>query len=726
MKIKEISKMKKILPAALIAVSASAFALDPLKPSQEMASRLTERIAQGGGIKISALVVGSDDEGVAFVRDDENVDRLVRSGSVVSASLGGIKVDMKVKSVSVGGIELSTPKGGVFLNARFSSLDKTEGADRNFLRYIESESVKLGELVKLISDRSGVNISTSDAAAGKSVSIFLRNITVAASIEEICRTTSLWFRSDGGVIRIMTMEEYQNNLSSFREETMETFTLLYPNVVEVAGVIYGLYPDRTLLSLGEQEVQEDGENDLSRRFRRFRVLEDNGGAQFMGMQAPTVSGSSANTGSGTFSFSRGSALSRVSQWDQLKNNRRRRTVAMGDVISQTQAKKLDEAISSGDKETFDRLLNESQTVANIFVSISRKNNMLIVRTSDTKAMGEIRSLVKKLDVPTPMVLMEVKVMELQLDDDYNATFEYSFNRKSHSMGKTGLLDKDSKGNLVSDAIQSGLSGSYNPTFSFKVISDNVDASIRLMQKDGRIKMLATPTLLTANNEVSRIFSGKEYPIITGWRGGETVIPVDGPAMISVPTPEIERKDIGTMLLITPNINADRTVTIHLLQEDSQVAGKADIPVVNTTVKDSGDSSNSESSGSNLKIDYVESRSLTGTFVAKDNMTVLAGGLIKESEEETFYRTPFLGSIPLLGWLFRGTEKSKVRTELIVLITPHVISTPYEGGKISDELLKALSAHPARDGSKSLGTLRKGKDGVAADHSATNDFFNIFK
>ena len=106
----------------------------------------------GGGIKISALVVGSDDEGVAFVRDDENVDRLVRSGSVVSASLGGIKVDMKVKSVSIGGIELSTPKGGVFLNARFSSLDKTEGADRNFLRYIESESVKLGELVKLISD----------------------------------------------------------------------------------------------------------------------------------------------------------------------------------------------------------------------------------------------------------------------------------------------------------------------------------------------------------------------------------------------------------------------------------------------------------------------------------------------------------------------------------------------------------------------------------------------
>jgi type II secretory pathway component GspD/PulD (secretin) len=81
---------------------------------------------------------------------------------------------------------------------------------------------------------------------------------------------------------------------------------------------------------------------------------------------------------------------------------------------------------------------------------------------------------------------------------------------------------------------------------------------------------------------------------------------------------------------------------------------------------------------------------------------------------------------LIGWLFRGTEKAKTRSELVVLITPHVITTPYEGGKISEELLKALSAHPARDGSRSLGTLRKGKDGVAAEHTMTNDLFNIIK
>jgi general secretion pathway protein D len=173
-----------------------------------------------------------------------------------------------------------------------------------------------------------------------------------------------------------------------------------------------------------------------------------------------------------------------------------------------------------------------------------------------------------------------------------------------------------------------------------------------------------------------------------------------------------------MLLVTPNINADRTVTLHLLQENSELGGKATIPVPKSL--DGG------AETLNMDIDFIESRSLTGTFVAKDKMTILAGGLIRESEGQTYYRTPFLGSVPLIGWLFRGTEKAKTRSELVVLITPHVITTPYEGGKISEELLKALSAHPARDGSRSLGTLRKGKDGVAAEHTMTNDLFNIIK
>lgn len=704
----------KIKAAALVLVLpvlAIAENNDPMVASAEMADQLKARLAEGGNLKVAALVAGEADEGVALIDDGKGAQRLVRKGNTLSGLVDGIKVEAKVKSVTSSGVELETAAGSVFLSGRFTPLEKPTGKTGNLVRHLEAESVALGELIKLIADRTGVNISSSDAAAGKSVSIFLRNITVAAAVEEICRTAGLWFRGDGEIIRIMTMEEYAKNLASFREESMESFTLLYPNVVEVAGVIYGLYPDRTLLSLGEQDIQEDGENDLSRRFRRFRVLEENGGSQFMDMEAPGVTASSGNSGSGTFSYSRGSVLSRMTQWDQLKHRRRFDYNPKGDLLSQTDAKRIDEAIKSGNAENYEQIIGETQMAANIFVSISRKNNMLIVRTSDTKAMAEIRALVKRMDVPTPMVLMEVKVMELQLDDDYDATFEYNFHVKesTHTVGNNGAL--------IANALQSAMSG-VSPTFSFAVLNDDIEARIKLMQKDGRIKVLATPTLLTANNEVSRIFSGKEYPIVTGWTPGQTVVPENGMPITTAPTAQIERKDIGTMLLVTPNINADRTVTLHLLQENSELGGKATIPVPKSL--DGG------AETLNMDIDFIESRSLTGTFVAKDKMTILAGGLIRESEGQTYYRTPFLGSVPLIGWLFRGTEKAKTRSELVVLITPHIITTPYEGGKISEELLKALSAHPARDGSRSLGTLRKGKDGVAAEHTMTNDLFNIFK
>lgn len=704
----------KIKAAALVLVLpvlAIAENNDPMVASAEMADQLKARLAEGGNLKVAALVAGEADEGVALIDDGKGAQRLVRKGNTLSGLVDGIKVEAKVKSVTSSGVELETAAGSVFLSGRFTPLEKPTGKTGNLVRHLEAESVALGELIKLIADRTGVNISSSDAAAGKSVSIFLRNITVAAAVEEICRTAGLWFRGDGEIIRIMTMEEYAKNLASFREESMESFTLLYPNVVEVAGVIYGLYPDRTLLSLGEEDIQEDGENDLSRRFRRFRVLEENGGSQFMDMEAPGVTGSSGNFGSGTFSYSRGSVLSRMTQWDQLKHRRRFDYNPKADLLSQTDAKRIDEAIKSGNAENYEQIIGETQMAANIFVSISRKSNMLIVRTSDTKAMAEIRALVKRMDVPTPMVLMEVKVMELQLDDDYDATFEYNFHVKesTHTVGNNGAL--------IANALQSAMSG-VSPTFSFAVLNDDIEARIKLMQKDGRIKVLATPTLLTANNEVSRIFSGKEYPIVTGWTPGQTVVPENGMPITTAPTAQIERKDIGTMLLVTPNINADRTVTLHLLQENSELGGKATIPVPKSL--DGG------AETLNMDIDFIESRSLTGTFVAKDKMTILAGGLIRESEGQTYYRTPFLGSVPLIGWLFRGTEKAKTRSELVVLITPHVITTPYEGGKISEELLKALSAHPARDGSRSLGTLRKGKDGVAAEHTMTNDLFNIIK
>ena len=707
-----ISRFASLVLTALMAsfavLPSAAAPSDPTVAADAMADALRQRLTEAEGMRLHALVVGAAGEGVALIGADAARATAVRRGSKLAQTVDGVKVEVSIKAVTALGVELATSNGrkGVFLPGSFTPLAAPTNPPPEFLSYVESEKVPIGTLMRLVSDQAGVNISVSDAAAKKAVSIFLRNVTANSAVEEICRATGLWFRREpnGQVIRVMTMDEFSENLNTFREEQTEMFTLLYPNVVEVANVIYGLYPDRTLVSLGEDEFDEDAEYDLSRRFRRFRVLDDNGNSSFMTMATPQASSTGSRSGSGNFSFSRGGAASRLTQWDQLRQRSRRNRFGNEDALGADDAQIMENAMRSGDTNLLDRVRTQVTAAnANIFVSMSRKNNMLIVRTSDVRVMDEIRAMVKKLDVPTPMVLMELKVLELAIDDNYEATFQYSFNRGTHTAGH----DSGNAANVFADVLQTGMTA-YNPTFAFKVVADNIEAQIKLLQQDGKVKTLATPTLLVANNEVARIFSGKEYPLVTGWRQNDTVA-VDGAISQGMRTVEITKEDVGTMLLITPNINADKTVTLRLLQENSEVSpDKVEIPV------DGGD-------GKTAPVEYVESRSLAGTFVAKDGMLVMAGGLMKESEGVTYWRTPVLGSIPLLGWLFRGTEKVKQRTELIILIKPHVILTPMEGGKISADLMKALSAHPAADGRDTMGVHKPDKK-----HNVADDVKNIVK
>ena len=703
----------------------SAESPDPTRPVEAMAEHLTRELAGSDAMRLHALVIGRGNEGVALVGRSPEQAAIVRQGSVLPATVNGVRLDVDIRSVTVRGVELASASGtnGFFLAGTYSPLAAPTNAPTEFIRYLECESVPIGLLMRLVADQAGVNISASDATADKTVSIFLRNVSADAAVEEICRATGLWFRREpnGSVIRITTMKEYNDNLTSFREEATETFTLLYPNVIEVASVIYGLYPDRTLLSLGEEELDEDDENDLSRRFRRFRVLDENGGSTFLEMNTTRASSTSSRTGSGTFSFSRGNAFSRLSQWDQINPRARRRFNSLNNILTTADAKRLESAYQTGATNEFDEVYGLSHPgSANIFVTLSRKNNMLVVRTSDVRVMDEIRSLVKKLDVPTPMVLMEVKVLELDITDDYEAEFSYSFNREKNLT----VSGTDANGNQVYPAnnVLAGFPGfspvASEPTIagamSFQVVSRNIAARIQLLQKDGKVKTLATPTLLVANNEVSRIFDGHEHPIVKGISGQ---VVIGERQTVTAPATEFEYQDVGTMLLITPNINSDKTVTLRLLQENSEVqenGGK--IPIY---------TSGSVDPVAQTAVDVVYSRSLTGTFVAKDGMTVMAGGLIRETEKEIYTRTPILGSIPLLGWLFRGTEKGKQRTELIVLIRPHVISTPYEGGRISEELLKALSAHPTADGRPNMGIFKK-DDGPAPERNVLDDITNIVK
>ena len=688
---------------------------DPTQPSPALATALRTRLADLSDLTLRALVVGPDGEGAALIGTRDLPGAPVRPGSILNQDIDGVTVPLTVETITPSGVLLRTSPTSTLLlpssirplpsspaptpassesgsgrpvghspsslppssdppPTRHSSPVTRHSPQAQTLPHVEFTSLPLSAALRLLSDQSGANISCSRAAADTPVSLYLRNVTPETAVAELCRAAGLWYRRDpaSAILRVTTMDEYEQSLASFREEQTETFTLLYPNALEVASVIYGLYPERVFLSLGEDEILDADHDDIARRFERFNLVADSGGSTFMRLDPGSLSSSSSSSGgSGTIAFNGG----RVTVVPPLG----RLTPADAERLAATEA--------ADGTDAFRRDLAAVQArTATIFVTASPRNGMLMVRTSDTKALDDIRALVRRIDVPTPMVLLEVKVLELALDDDFTSSFEYQFTQDYNTTVPKHLVTTD----YGFPGFNPLSSDPRNDSLSFRLLSSHLQMRIQLLEKDGKAKTLATPLLLTANNEVSRLFIGEERPMVRSITS-QTI--ANGDTTITVPQTEFDLQSVGTMLLITPNINADRTVTLRLLQENSEISKNgATIPIYSAT--DGGIIQN-------VAIDVVSSRSITGTFIAHDDMVTAVGGLVKEVESEQISQVPILGRIPLLGWFFRSTEKIKQRTELIVLIRPHVITTPAEAAPATQSVLTPLSRHPAIDARPTL-------------------------
>jgi len=230
---------------------------------------------------------------------------------------------------------------------------------------------------------------------------------------------------------------------------------------------------------------------------------------------------------------------------------------------------------------------------------------------------------------------------------------------------------------------------------FQVVSNNFRARLQVLEDRNRVTELATPILMTSNNEVSQIFSGQQVPITVGFTPSTAVANGIGTGVVAQATPITTLQNIGTSLLITPNINADRTVTIRLLQENSRVVPNgANIPIPNST----------GAGVTQVPIDVVARQNFTGTVVASDGCTIAVGGLIDEGVSDNRSQVPILGRIPYLGIFFRRQTTQRFRRELVIMIRPFVLTTPCESRDASHALVERLSIHPAGPEPSSLGTF----------------------
>ncbi|MFI4859627.1 MAG: type II secretion system secretin GspD [Phycisphaerales bacterium JB063] len=294
--------------------------------------------------------------------------------------------------------------------------------------------------------------------------------------------------------------------------------------------------------------------------------------------------------------------------------------------AQVQAAQLAAAI--GDSSGAD-LVGQVTAVAN------EDTNTLLVLTPE-KNFARLQEILNELDRPVPQVLIRVLVSEVTHDDSLDLGVEF----EGINLGST------TDDNIFTDfnLFESSLGLNYL-VFS----SDNFRAALRALHATGKFDILSRPYLLTADNQEANINVGESVPIITNSRVDD-----DGDTIST-----IEYRDVGIILTVTPQINSEGLVVLDVAQELSAISDLA-VPVApdqNAVV--------------------FSQRSLTTQVAVADGQTVVIGGLMEDETRETITQVPLLGDIPWVGQLFRRTERSHIKTELLLFLTPEVIEDPSE-------------------------------------------------
>lgn len=536
------------------------------------------------------------------------------------------------------------------------------GIDDIRIKSVSLSDASVGDGARLLTDVSGYNIVATQDAAKSRVSFLLRDVSLKTSVETLCGLASLWYRDDpvSRVLRIMTAQEYQRGLVVVRDAKTKVFTLLHPNAVVIATQIRDLYGPRVVLSLGIDEAafetRASGSTDTS--------------AQNGLIPGVVNGGQYGSGGSGSNAGQQLSSIDRDMSPELLAEMAKKRAESDGS--------KSPGAVSEADVEA----AKSQESV--IYVTVNRTSNLLLVRTADERAVGEIEKLVLELDRPTPQVLLEMKILELDLADGFKSIFDLSI---ADDAAATGPPDGQPANPLL-PAAATGLkyvlgAGNFpleGGTLLYQFLDERLRFRIQLLSTERRIRTVATPLLLCSNNREARLFVGEERPLV---RNVTVVTNTTTGVVTDQLAPTVEIEEIGTTLRIIPHINADRTVTLTIFQESSSVVtGGASLPV-----------STGSGAVTSFPVDTVNTAILEAVIVGKDHLALAVGGLIREEISDSEQKVPFLGDLPLLGVLFRREVRNRSKRELILLITPHVIVTPEEGERISRDRLQSLSLHP---------------------------------
>lgn len=288
-----------------------------------------------------------------------------------------------------------------------------------------------------------------------------------------------------------------------------------------------------------------------------------------------------------------------------------------------------------------------------------RNNKLLIKASG-RNLRRILNILRRVDQPPLQVAINATLAEVVLNDNLKYGVQFFLQKNGGQAGAVGFtnsLDID-----IGPAVP-GLNFIIGSLVQPKVILD-------ALATQTAVRVVSSPSVVVVHNQPAILQVGDEVPITT--RQAQSVINPDSPVVN-----EIQFKNTGVILKVTPRINTNGIVTMEIQQEISAVSRT--------------------SSGETLT-PTISQRRISSTIAVSSGQLVVLGGLISEQNDRQKNSIPFFGKIPYVGDVIGGaTDVSKTRTELVVFLQPTVIRDPADASRVTEEVrasMQSLAPRPA--------------------------------
>jgi general secretion pathway protein D len=306
------------------------------------------------------------------------------------------------------------------------------------------------------------------------------------------------------------------------------------------------------------------------------------------------------------------------------------------------------------------LVSGGDDKSGVRITADERNNSLLIKASGRK-YREILGVLRKIDRPPLQVLINATLAEVTLNDSLEYGVQFFLQKNKGLDGALGFSNGQSIN--ISPSVP-GLN------FIVGAIASNPKIILDEIARETAVRVVSSPSVAVLHNQTATLQVGDEVPVSTK---SATSLQASDPVVVN----EIEFKNTGVILKVTPRINTNGLVTMEIEQEISAVVRSATTDTLTPT---------------------ISQRRITSTIAVQSGQMVVLGGLISEQADQEKNRIPVIDKIPYLGDVLGGkTEKARSRTELVVFLRPSVIRNAGDASNVAEAVrasMQSLAPRPA--------------------------------